>query len=84
MNKKTILASVIISLLIGLMAGCAGSQAVHQPRMQAAMEDLRAAREELERALPTKGGHRERAIELIDRAIEQVKEGIGVGERYVR
>ncbi len=84
MNKKTIRAFVISSLLIGLMAGCAGPQVVHQPRMEAALEDLRAAKEELERAAPNKGGHRERAIELIDRAIEQVKEGIEAGERYVR
>lgn len=84
MNKKTILASVIISLLIGLMAGCAGPQVDHQPRMDAALKDLRAARQELERAAPTKGGHKEKAIELIDRAINQVKEGIEFGERYVR
>ena len=84
MNKKTILPFVIISLLIGLMAGCAGPQIDHQPRMDAALEDLRAARQELERAVPNKGGHREKAIELIDRAIEQVKEGIEFRERYVR
>jgi hypothetical protein len=84
MNKKTILASVIISLLIGLMAGCAGPQVDHQPRMDAALKDLRAERQELDRAAPNKGGHREKAIELIDRAINQVKEGIEFGERYVR
>jgi type II secretory pathway component PulM len=84
MNKKTILASVIISLLIGLMAGCAGPQFDHQPRMDAALDELRAARQELERAAPNKGGHREKAIELIDRAINQVKEGVEFGERYVR
>jgi len=84
MNKKTILTSVIILLLIGLVAGCAGPRVDHQPRMDAALEDLRAARQELERAAPNKGGHREKAIELIDRAINQVKEGIEYGERYVR
>jgi hypothetical protein len=52
--------------------------------MDAALKDLRAARQELERAAPNKGGHREKAIELIDRAINQVKEGIEFGERYVR
>jgi len=81
MNKKTILAVVIISLLMGLMAGCAGPQIARQPRMEAALEDLRAAREELERAVPNKGGHREKAIELTDRAIDQVKEGIEAGAR---
>ena len=56
MNKKTIRAFVISSLFIGLMAGCAGPQVVHQPRMEAALEDLRAAREELERAAPIREG----------------------------
>ena len=84
MNKKTILPFVIISLLIGLMTGCAGPQIDHQPRMDAALGDLKAARQELERAVPNKGGHREKALELIDRAIEQVKEGIEFGERYGR
>jgi len=36
----------------------------------------------LEKAVPNKGGHREKAIELIDRAMEQVKEGIEFGEHH--
>lgn len=81
MRKKTILPFVVILLLIGVMSGCAGPQVAGQPRMEAALGDLRAAREELDRAAPNKGGHREKAIELIDRAMEQVKEGIAVGDR---
>jgi hypothetical protein len=48
--------------------------------MQAALQHLREARASLERAIPNKGGHRERAIELVNRAIAQVEEG----ERYAR
>jgi hypothetical protein len=81
MNKKTILSFVISSILFGLMAGCAGHEVVSQPRMDAALDELRAARQELERAAHNKGGHREKAIELTDRAIEHVKEGIEYGER---
>ncbi len=58
----------------GLAAGVA--KAEHQPHMHAAMEHLRAARESLERAEPDKGGHRAKAIELVDAAIHQVHEGI--------
>jgi len=47
-----------------------------QPHMDAALGLLQNARGELEAATPNKGGHRERAIELIDRAIGQVREGI--------
>jgi hypothetical protein len=81
MNNKTILPFVIISLLIVLMTGCAGHEVVREPRMEAALDDLKAARQELVRAVPNKGGHREKAIELTDRAIEQVKEGIESGEK---
>ena len=44
--------------------------------MDAALALLQNARAELEAAVPNKGGHRERAIELVDRAIVQVREGI--------
>ena len=33
-------------------------------------------------AVPNKGGHRERAIELVDRAIVQVREGIAVAATH--
>jgi hypothetical protein len=52
------------------------SAAADQPNMQVAREHLVQARESLERAVPNKGGHRERAIELVDRALAQVNEGI--------
>jgi len=44
--------------------------------MQAALEHLRAARASLEKAERNKGGHRERAIQLVDEAIAQVQEGM--------
>lgn len=48
----------------------------NQPFMEAALEQLRAARASLDQAAPNKGGHRDAAIGLIDQAIVQVKEGI--------
>ena len=50
--------------------------------MRAALEHLREARQQLEKAVPTKGGHSEKAIELIDRAMDQVREGIEFGEHH--
>ena len=47
-----------------------------QPHMQETIVLLRGARAELVAATPNKGGHRERALGLIDQAIEQVREGI--------
>jgi hypothetical protein len=42
------------------------------------------ARAELEAAVPNKGGHRERAIELVDKAIVQVREGIAFAATHRR
>lgn len=52
-----------------------------QGNMDHAINALREARRALQAATPNKGGHRERAIELVDRAIEQVREGIAFANR---
>jgi hypothetical protein len=49
--------------------------------MEAALRHLREAREELSKAIPNKGGHRERALEFTTQAIRQVEEGISFGNR---
>ena len=66
-------------LLIGLaMASCLGIGYAlgAQPHMDAALALLQNARAELQAAEPNKGGHRERAMGLVDQAIAQVREGI--------
>jgi hypothetical protein len=50
-----------------------------QPHMQSALDQLEAARSELRAARADKGGHRMRAIELIDRAIDEVQLGMDYG-----
>lgn len=64
---------VIITLTGGYLVGCATGG---QPHMNAALSELRAARSELEAAVEGKGGHRERAIALVDEAIVEVQAGI--------
>jgi hypothetical protein len=44
--------------------------------MNAALAELRAARSELDAAAEGKGGHRSRAIALVDEAIAEVQAGI--------
>jgi hypothetical protein len=51
----------------------------NQPNMKAALASLNEAKQSLEKASSGKGGHRVKAIELIDEAIEQVKKGIKAG-----
>jgi len=47
-----------------------------QPHMQAALQHLRAAAEELEKADRDKGGHRVQALNLTHQAINHVQAGI--------
>jgi hypothetical protein len=53
-----------------------------QPRMYKALDHLRAAKADLERASPNKGGHRVKAIVLINQAIHEVEAGIAYGRSH--
>ncbi len=64
---------VLAVLSLGYLTGCATTG---QPHMQAALDQLRAARSELETASSDKGGHRARAIEIVDQALGEVQAGI--------
>lgn len=57
-------------------AGLIQSASADQPNMQRALEALRTARAFLQQAEPNKGGHRERAIDFVDRAIGETEAGI--------
>jgi len=52
------------------------STTMDQPHMRRALEHLKDARRNLEQATADKGGHRARAIQLINEAIEHVNLGI--------
>ncbi len=77
MQKKALVVLVVVLILGGVIAGWA---AIRQPHMIAALDHLKAARIELEKAEHDKGGHRVKALEFVDRAIEQTKKGIEAGE----
>jgi len=47
-----------------------------QPHMSETITILQSARAELAKATPNKGGHRERALGLIDQAIGEVRAGM--------
>jgi flagellin-like hook-associated protein FlgL len=51
-----------------------------QPHMQAALDHLRQAKTNLERASSDKGGYRNRAIDAVNDAIDETKKGIDAGE----
>jgi hypothetical protein len=66
-------------LLCGFLVGRATAA---QPHMQAALDHLRAAKAELQVADPDKGGHRVKAIALVNDAIGQVELGMGYAETH--
>ncbi len=70
--------SARVALLAGIIATSMGiGYAIGaQPHMAETLGLLQSARSELARATPNKGGHRERALGLIDNAIGEVRAGI--------
>lgn len=67
------------SILLGVAiapSGAIGYALGAQPHMNESIGLLQGARVELAKATPNKGGHRERALGLIDQAISEVRAGI--------
>jgi hypothetical protein len=62
-------AAIAASMGIGYAIGA-------QPHMAETITILQSARAELNQATPNKGGHRERALGLIDQAIGEVRAGM--------
>ena len=81
MKAKLVTAFSTLGLLIGLSVYSLGNPPQNrqmgreEPHMSAALGHLQEAKSELERATPNKGGHRERAMQLVDQAMEQVRAG---------
>ena len=61
---------------IAMIMVTAGISGAGQGNMQDALQSLREARRALEKADDNKGGHKQKAIDLVDKAIAQVQEGI--------
>lgn len=81
MKVRRFVAALLVTLGVG--AGfVAGRASADQPRMQAALEHLRQAKEELEHADRDKGGHRERALRLTNDAIREVEKGVHFDRRH--
>ena len=68
--------SILCAAALLLAAAAVYASAPDQPRMQAARADLQKARAELRAATTDKGGHRNKAIDLVNKAIEEVAAGI--------
>jgi hypothetical protein len=71
-------------LFAGLLAASVTTTAVadRQPKMQEALRLLGKARTTLKAANHDKGGHRVKAIELVDSAIAEVEAGIKFDDKH--
>jgi len=78
-NLGHLLLAFTFGILISSGIVMNNANAANQPHMQNALDDLRAARHQLEIAMQDKGGHRANAIGIVDNAINEVKAGIAAG-----
>ncbi len=81
MNRRRIVSMLVLALTLstGIFVGRATAD---QPHMQSALTHLRSARAELDKATADKGGHRGRAIALVNDAIAEVERGMTYDRRH--
>lgn len=76
---------VAILGLLGLLACASAPKAIaaeKQPHMRLALVRLHEARAQLQRASRDKGGHRAKALAMVNDAIEEVERGIRYDVRH--
>jgi hypothetical protein len=71
-ERRIALATATAAAAVLLLGSVTDAQAAH-PRIHAAIDSLREARDELFHAPNTFGGHKEAAIGAIDNAIQQLR-----------
>jgi hypothetical protein len=75
-NSICSIALVLIGMsLYSLARPQSGDMARREPHLSAAYGHLEQAKAELEKSAPNKGGHRERAMQLVDQAMQEVMRG---------
>jgi hypothetical protein len=79
--RRTALRAALLTLVLAV-GFIAGHLSAAQPHMQAAVKQLRAARASLNKASSDKGGHRNRALALINDAIDEVERGIAFDRKH--
>jgi hypothetical protein len=82
-SRRQVLARVSVGGVVAAAGlGAAGVATGEQRHMHAALDSLRSAHRELRDADDDKGGHREKAMELVRDAIDQVERGIRYDRRH--
>lgn len=79
MRRSTVIAVVVAFVLGGFTQSAFAEK---QPKMEEALVHLRYALAALNGATHDKGGHRAKAVELTQKAIEEVNKGISFDEKH--
>jgi hypothetical protein len=79
MRRSTVIAVVVAFVLGGFTQSAFAEK---QPKMEEALAHLRYALAALDAATHDKGGHRAKAMELTQKAIEEVNKGIAFDEKH--
>ena len=80
--KRRMLQFALTLVALGMLAMPPIAMAGDQPHMQAALQALEEAKKHLQEAEHDKGGHRAKALQLTDQAIQHVKEGMRYDEKH--
>ena len=75
-----IILKIFLIIVVCSLFFVSGRVSADQPHMRAALNALRNARNELQLATANKGGHRAKAIDLVNQAITQVEKGIAYAQ----
>lgn len=67
---------IFLTIVVWFLFFVSGRVSADQPHMRAALNALRTARNELQLASSKKGGHRAKALDLVNQAITEVQKGI--------
>lgn len=78
--RRSLLKATLLTVILAL-GFAAGHLSAAQPKMQSALQHLRSARTDLNQASTDKGGHRAKAIDLVNEAIDEVERGIRYDRR---
>jgi hypothetical protein len=82
LSRRTFAAAAATGLAtLGVLGASATTASAYQGNMEHALASLFQALESLRQATPNKGGHRERAMDLIQQAVVQVQQGIDFANR---
>ena len=73
----------VLNMFLAVLMCVSLANALDQPNMTAARSDLNKAEKSLRKATADKGGHRERAMNLISQAIAEVNRGIEYDRKHI-